>query len=660
MAPHPAHRSSSRADRAPQAVHDAVISVAAPSLAVSGRDGQLRGEGLDGFYQAGRRVLARCELRLAGAVPVPVQGLPVAAGQARFTALARVPGDTAPDPALTVERLRFAGGTERITVHNTGPREVRIPCEVSLACDLAELPAIASGASGPELPASVCDAGLLWAGEGGRVRVVAEPGPDNAMASAGLLGWDLALPPGASRTIELRVVLEPAGAQPSGPASGPPAVPWSAAHIESEDSGAAALLGTALDDLRALLLREPGHPLDAHVAAGAPWRLGLAPADAVWAARMLLPLGTRLAAGTLRTLARRQDPETGQVPGPLRHAGPHLPPTSSGVEAGLLLVTVLAEARRWGMYEREAEQLLPAAERSLRWLRSSLTSGGYMPDPAPGGPLRCDVQAHAHRAMLYGADLLEAYGRPGAEEWRERAEALRRRFREDFWLDDGAGGRPATALTPEGRPVPHLGSAAAHLLDTGLTGGGEIAPGLLDKAQTEQLARLLAAPELDSGWGLRTLSAAAPGHNPFGHRGGAVRVHETAVAVAGLAAHGYEREAAALLRGVLDAAAVFGHRLPEMYAGEQRAPGRVPAPHPTASRPAAVAAAGAVQLLTALAGIRPDVPERVVAVRPVGCAPLGELRLTGLTVAGEPFAVRVGRLGTAVVEDAAAGLQLGS
>ena len=220
------------------------------------------------------------------------------------------------------------------------------------------------------------------------------------------------------------------------------------------------------------------------------------------------------------------------------------------------------------------------------------------------------------------------------------------RFREDFWLEDAAGGSPAAALTPDGRPVSHLGSAAAHLLDTGLLGGCALAPGLLDKVQTEQLARLLVAPELDSGWGLRTLSAKAPGHNPFGHRGGAVRVHETAVAVAGLAAAGHEREAAALLLGALDAAAAFGHRLPEMYAGEQRDDSRRPAPHPTASRPAAVAAAGGVHMLMALAGIRPDAPERMVAVRPLAAAPLGELGLTGLRVAEEPFAVRIGASGT--------------
>ncbi|MFF8193042.1 hypothetical protein ACF05L_19730 [Streptomyces bobili] len=36
-------------------------------------------------------------------------------------------------------------------------------------------------------------------------------------------------------------------------------------------------------------------------------------------------------------------------------------------------------------------------------------------------------------------------------------------------------------------------------------------------------------------------------------------------------------------------------------------------------------------------------------------APLGELGLTGLQVSGAPFPVRVGRLGPAMVEDAAEG-----
>ncbi|OSP45119.1 hypothetical protein B7767_01260, partial [Streptomyces sp. 13-12-16] len=77
-------------------------------------------------------------------------------------------------------------------------------------------------------------------------------------------------------------------------------------------------------------------------------------------------------------------------------------------------------------------------------------------------------------------------------------------------------------------------------------------------------------------------------------------------------------------------------------------------------RPAATAAAAGVLLLTALAGIRPDAPARTVALRPVRDAPLGETVLTGLRVAGAPFAVRISRLGLAVVEEAADGLRLGT
>jgi glycogen debranching enzyme len=274
--------------------------------------------------------------------------------------------------------------------------------------------------------------------------------------------------------------------------------------------------------------------------------------------------------------------------------------------------------------------------------------------------LRAEVQAHAHRAALHGADLLDAFGRPGAEEWRERAAAIRGAFRERFWIGDPGGGRPAAACTAEGKALDTVTSSLAHLLDTGLAGGGQAAPGLLDAVRTAQLGRVLASPGLDSGWGLRTLSAGAPGFSPFGHRSGAVRVHETAVAAAGLAAAGLEEAAAALVTGVLDAAAAFGLRLPEIYAGEQRAGGEAPCPHPMACRPAALAAAGSVHLLAALAGVRPDVPGGTVALRPLSRAPAGAVRLGGMRVAQAPFAVRVGRLGTAMVEEAAPGLRLGA
>ncbi|WP_372448752.1 glycogen debranching N-terminal domain-containing protein [Streptomyces musisoli] len=641
--------------------HSALICVALPGLAISGERGQLAGLGLDGFYRGGRRLLSRCQVRVAGREPLPVLARMTGADSARFVGTLRASPAAGPDPDVVVERTRHADGTERITLRNAAMRALRLPVEVALGTDLAELGAIAAGAAGSELPASVHDAGLRWATTDAAACVTADPPPSDALASAGLLRWELELPPGEAAVVELRVRLE--GAGPLRAAGHAVTNPLAPARAEGDDTRLAPLLDSAVADLRALLLRDPAHPADTYLAAGAPWRCGMAPAEALAAARMTLPLGTRLAAGTLRVLARTQLPgpgtRAGLIPGPRRDAGPHLPPSCTATEATLLFPVLLAEARRWGLPDQETEELLPAAERCLTWLRTTVGDGTYLSDPHPAGPVRCETQAHAHRAALLGADLLEACDRPGATELRRWAETLRAAFRSGFWLED-RGGRPAAALAPDGRPVPHLSASAVHLLDTGLLGAGRLAPGLLDKVRTEHLARLLGTPAMDAGWGLRSLGTKEAGHNPFGHRTGAVRVQETALAVAGLVAAGYEKEAVGLLKGLLEAAEHFGHRLPEMFAGEQRSAGSAPLPHPAACRPAATAAACVILLLTALTGIRPDAPARTVTLRPVRSAPLGELGLSGLRVAGAPFAVRVSRLGLAMVEEAADGLQLGT
>ncbi|MCX4856377.1 glycogen debranching protein [Streptomyces canus] len=636
--------------------------LALPGLAISTDQGQLNGHGLEGFYRAGRRVLSRCQIRIAGREPLAVQARTTAADRARFVATARVSQGGGPDPDVVVERTRHADGTELITLHSAAVRPMRLPVEVALGTDLADLGAIASGRAGPELSASVHDSGLRWSCAVGGASVTADPPPSDALASAGLLRWEFDLPPGGTAGLELRVRLD--GAGPVRAVGRAATSPLASARATGDHPAIGPLLDTSIDDLQSLLLRDPAHPTDTHLAAGAPWRCGLAPAEALIAARMTLPLGTRLAAGTLRTLARTQlrgqTAQSGMIPGPRRDAGAHLPAVCTGTEATLLFPALLAEASRWGLSQRETEELLPTAERCLGWLRAAAGEGTYLCDPQPGGPVRCETQAHAHRAAVLGADLLDAFDRPGGAALHQWAGELRSAFREEFWVEDRGGGRPAAARAPDGRLVPQLGAAAVHLLDTGLLGGGEQAPGLLDRAQTEQLARLLGSPGMDSGWGLRGLGTKEAGYNPFGHRTGAVRVHETAIAVAGLAAAGYEKEAGSLLRGLLAAAETFGHRLPEMYAGEQRIDGSAPLPHPAACRPAATAAAAGVLLLSALAGIRPDAPAGTVTLRPVRSAPLGEIGLTGLRVAGAPFSVRVSRLGLAMVEEAAGRLQLRS
>nr|WP_063830624.1 glycogen debranching N-terminal domain-containing protein [Kitasatospora phosalacinea] len=708
----------------PSAAHD-VLCVNAPGMAASGPDGQLRGQGLHGFFRHGVRTLARMELRLGGMEPLPLQGTLTSTAAARFVGSVRVPGDLDPDPALTVERLRHADGAETVTVRNTGARPARLPLEIALGTDLGLLTDIAAGRRSADLPGQVQSSGLRWVGQGRAATVSARPSPHAVLAGAGVLRWDLEIQPGARWSVDLRAELETpsTGRPPTGRGPGVP-LPWSEPEVRADDRRATRLVARALDSLGGLLLADADRPTDLYTASGAPWRFGLTAADALWAARMTLPLGTRLAAGTLRAVARRQHhaapqaaaaprsaeaapadgapapegtgPVPGQVsgatgganppggepgavaqtmdgviPGPLRHGGPELPASCTATEATLLFVTVLAEAWRWGMPRAEVAELLPAAERALGALRAAVVDGpdgpvGFVADfgrpaeerAARPGPARCEVQAQAHRAALQGADLLDAFDRPGAAQWRSWAAELRERFREQFWIDDLSGGRPAAALLAPDRPVPAIASTLVHLFDPGLAAEGELHEGLLDREQTRLLAQRLVAPELDCGWGLRTLSTKSPRFNPLGHRSGAVRIQETALAVSGLVDAGFEREAEILLEGLLEASVHFEGRLPEMYAGEQKVADCPPVPHPAACRPAAVSAAAAVHLVLSLAGVRPDVPSGRVATRPASTAPLGALELTGLRVAGEPFSVRVSRIGVAVVEEAPSFLQL--
>jgi glycogen debranching enzyme len=48
----------------------------------------------------------------------------------------------------------------------------------------------------------------------------------------------------------------------------------------------------------------------------------------------------------------------------------------------------------------------------------------------------CEVQGYAYAAALQGAEMLDAFGRPGAGRWREWAAGLAQRFRERYWIND--------------------------------------------------------------------------------------------------------------------------------------------------------------------------------------------------------------------------------
>ncbi len=520
---------------------------------------------------------------------------------------------------------------------------------------------------------------LVWSDPTATVTVTAPAAEvDRGDPARPVLRWVLDVEPGRPVSVTWRaattqgadaVVLPPVGA-----------APWSVPDVRSDDPRLAALLARSLDDLDGLRLRARFAPEDTFLAAGAPWFFTLFGRDSLWAARMLLPLGTELAAGTLRTLAARQgavvDPLTAEQPGkilhevrsrelPLGEDGRVLPPLYYGtIDATPLWVCLLHDAWRWGMPTDEVEALLPAAERALAWMVEHGDADGdgfleYRDEGGHGlanqgwkdsgdsvqwrdgrladGPIAlCEVQAYAHEAALGGAALLDAFGRPGAERWRAWAARLAEQFRDQFWVADDDGPYPAIALDAAKRPVDSLTSNIGHLLGTGL----------LTSAEEAVVARRLGSAALDSGYGLRTMSTHEAGYWPLKYHGGAVWTHDTAIVAQGLVRAGHADVAARLVAGLLAAAGEVGFRLPELHGGDAR--GAVPAlvPYPAACRPQAWAAASSVALVGALLGLEVDVPAGSVRVRPAAPSVVGALEVAGLRVPGGTLDVALAADGT--------------
>jgi glycogen debranching enzyme len=550
---------------------------------------------------------------------------------------------------------------------------------VDLGCDLAPMAEVRRGGAGLDQPARREGAGLVWSTPTTSVYVTA----DGAMIDPGTvaparLTWPVEVHPG--QTVTLRWQL---GVTTTAAAVAAARVPveWERPGVVADDRRLVRLLRRSLDDLGALRLRKPDGTGDTFLGAGVPWYLTLFGRDSIWAARMLLPMGTALAAGTLRTLARRQgqrvDVASGEEPGKIMHelrygglfgvrAG-DAPATYYGtVDATALWISLLHDAWRWGMPEAEVAALLPNLRSALDWLARHGDPDGdgfvrYLDRSGRGlanqgwkdsgdavrfrdgriaaGPIAlCEVQGYAYQAAVQGADLLSAFGLPGEQQWRGYAVELAQRFRERFWVDGPDGRYPALALDRDGRPVDSLTSNIGHLLGTGL----------LDGAESDRVARALAGGALSGGYGLRTMSTSDAGFNPLSYHCGSVWPHDTAIAVTGLARAGYGAEAAVLVEGLLAAAEAFGYRLPELYGGDDRAALGRPVPYPAACRPQAWSAAASVAILTAALGLEPDVPAGELRLRPMAGAPLGAITARGLRIAGRPVDVTLdgtGRVG---------------
>lgn len=647
-------------------LHEETVLLRAPAQCWSGSDGDLGSAAIHGLYVSDVRLLRSLELTVDDRRPEPIARQSEGSSATVFVALLRHLDGPGADPDVRLERRREVvtdGLRERLVIRSRRGVPLVAEIAVRLEPDASSMDLVKAGAAAAPPTAELGDGVLSWAGDGADAEIVAPGAQVLSEEGAVRLRWRVDVPARGEAAVEWRLRGTDRRAVVQGVADGST---WSEPSVSSGDDRLRRWLDRSLADLEALRLRTREGTDDVFLAAGAPWFSTLFGRDSIWAARFLLPLGTELAAGTLRALAalqgRRHVAGTAEQPGKIMHElrrgeltmpgeGIALPPLYYGtVDATPLWVCLLHDAWRWGMAEEEVRALLPNLRAALGWMRDHGDSDGdglleYVDETGTGlsnqgwkdsgdsvqwrdgrlaeGPIAlCEVQGYAYEAARHGADLLEAFGEPGAEEWRAWAERLRARFHQVFWVEDADGRYPAIALDAQKRPVDSVTSNMGHLLGTGL----------LDQEQARAVARRLVADDMSSGFGLRTLSTRSAGYWPLSYHGGAVWTHDTAIVVAGMVREGRHDEAAVLADGLLAAAAAFDYRVPELHSGDAGV--SAPAPYPAACRPQAWSAAASVQVLSAVLGLAPDAPIGRLAVRPLAPSPVGALTVRGLRFAG--------------------------
>lgn len=649
-------------------LHDQTVVLRAPAQVWSSPTGVIGDRPIQGLYVSDVRILSTLTAEYDGVAAEPIATVTHGADAVSFIGLLRHLDDTSADPRLRVTQrreMRTDGLTERFTIESTLPHSISTSLVIRLAADLAAMDAVKSGLAPTPLSMEVDGDTATWA-DGSVFASAVAPRASVTVDGGGLvLRWDLVVPAKGSASAGFSVGATDASAVVQ---AAPVEVPWNVPAVSASDDRLPRWVDRALGDLDALRLTTVADPTNQFLAAGSPWFFTLFGRDSLWAARFMLPLGTRIAGDTLRVLAGLQGSAsvapTAEQPGKIMHElrrstlsipaeGVVLPPLYYGtVDATPLWICLLHDAWRWGLPDAEVRALLPHLERALEWMRDFGDADGdglleYVDETGHGlanqgwkdsgdsvqwrdgtlavGPIAlCEVQAYAFEAATHGADLLEHFGvgDPGA--WRDWASRLKGRFDETFWISDAAGAYPAIALDAEKRAVDTVTSNLGHLLGTGL----------LDDDQSSLVARRLVSTELDSGYGLRTMSTDSAGYWPLSYHGGSVWTHDTAIAIAGLVRSGHQSEAGSLIGGLLAAAAGFDYRMPELHSGDPRSAFSVPVPYPAACRPQAWSAAAAISVLSSSLGLEPRDGE--LAVHPgafAGALSVSCIRFNGADVA---------------------------
>ena len=666
----------------------AVTLVEGQTFCLSGRAGDIMTDFPHGVFVLDTRFVSRWELRVNGHQLEPLTADVTEPFAATFVGHAHPAAGRADADVVVFRHRRIGAGLrEVITVTNYGLGAVSAVVELRCDVDFADLFEVKEsrvrqrGDHAREVTAN----GLRFVQRDGDMTKAAELNVSQpASIELGVITWRPLLAPRATWEVCVEVVMSLAGEviEPRFRCGGTDAdalpaqrlASWRATlpAVDTDDSGLTAAVRQSGEDLGALRIFDPDHPDTPILAAGAPWFMTVFGRDSLLTAWMTLLADPTLARGVLETLARFQgddvNPLTEEEPGKILHEirfGRAATLSLGGgdiyygtVDATPLFVMLLGELRRWDLADGIVNDLLPHADRALAWIDDfgDRDGDGYV-EYARGtehglvnqgwkdswdavrwsdGELArppialCEVQGYVYAAYVARAHFArEAGDAVTLARYQAKATELRRRFNEDFWLEEH--GWYALGLDADKRPIDALASNMGHCLWTGI----------VDPDRARLVAKRLVSDELFSGWGVRTLATSMAPFNPVSYHNGSVWPHDNALCAAGLARYGFIEEAHRVIGAQVDVAVAHQGRLAELVAGFERGDPPSPASYPTSCSPQAWAAAAPLLWLRTLLRLDPWAPHGQVWLHPELPPGMRRLRVDGIAIAGQRVTVAV-------------------
>jgi glycogen debranching enzyme len=570
---------------------------------------------------------------------------------------------------LTLSRSISGGMHEDLDIVNHGMRPVIFQLEVALRCDFADVFEVKAG--------RIVRRGRItteWSPSRQHLRTTYRNGdftravtisPVRSSAKAvhanGRLSFEVALKPGEPWHCCLRYTLTDGDQDLASPPHcighshqsrhAETMAEWleNVVKIRTSNEEFYRLFRQALEDMAALRLPMTGTDHMVFLpAAGLPWFVAPFGRDSLIVSLQNTLVYPEFARGTLEVLGSLQakdkddyrDAEPGKILHEIRYGElahfkliPHTPYYGTADATPLYLIALHSAWRAIGdrgLLERHLE----TAEGCLSWIDEhgdrdgdgfqeyqTRSPVGYenmgwkdsgdavvYPDGSlvKGPKALCELQGYVYSAWVRMAEVFDALDQPErAQALRAKADALFERFNAAFWDDEL--GFYAYALDGEKKKVLTVASNAGHCLWSGI----------VPPERAKKMVERLMAPDMWTGWGIRTLSAKHPAFNPYNYQTGSVWPHDNAIIALGFKYYGFGAEAARIAHDISVAAGYFrANQLSELYTAFEREETNFPVQYIGANVPQAWAAGSAFMLTQALLGFLPDAPRNKLYIDP--------------------------------------------